>query len=190
MTVHISVKHRKQTMRYADNPFDADRVLPINKKWIQISRLSHPTSKNKGTHITTYKQANHKQFVMQSIDAIKKIFELKIAGVKAFRVLMWLFQSKTISNNPVLLNKFVLEDYLKSQEEKITLSHSTFLRGLVELEKANIIARSFHRGWYFINPNFVFNGNDIVFSLHISCSERNRDPLIEERKSEVFCLLI
>jgi hypothetical protein len=32
-------------------------------------------------------------------------------------------------------------------------------QGLAELEAAQIIAKHMRQGWYFINPDFVFNGD-------------------------------
>jgi hypothetical protein len=46
-------------------------------------------------------------------------------------------------------------------------------RGLAELEKARIIAKTLRQGRYFINPNFVFNGDRVAFTTLI---ERDRRP--------------
>ncbi|MBC9222158.1 hypothetical protein IBK32_10680, partial [Escherichia coli] len=39
--------------------------------------------------------------------------------------------------------------------------------GLAELEAAKIIAKHLRPGWYFINPNFIFNGDRIAFTTVI-----------------------
>jgi hypothetical protein len=36
--------------------------------------------------------------------------------------------------------------------------------GLNELEQSQIIAKHIRQGWYYINPNFVFNGDRIAFT--------------------------
>ena len=41
---------------------------------------------------------------------------------------------------------------------------ATFKRGINELEKASIIAKTLRKGRYYINPNFVFNGDRIDFT--------------------------
>ncbi|MCV5480042.1 replication/maintenance protein RepL, partial [Escherichia coli] len=50
------------------------------------------------------------------------------------------------------------------ENKKIRLSMATFKRGINELEKASIIAKTLRKGRYYINPNFVFNGDRIAFT--------------------------
>jgi DNA-binding GntR family transcriptional regulator len=56
------------------------------------------------------------------------------------------------------------------------LSIATFKRGINELENAKIIAKTIRKGWYFINPNFIFNGDRIAFTTVIERTKRTRDP--------------
>jgi DNA-binding GntR family transcriptional regulator len=63
-----------------------------------------------------------------------------------------------------------------TKEPPLRLSSATFLRGLAELVKAQIIAKTMRQGWYFINPNFMFNGDRIAFTTVIERAKRNRDP--------------
>ena len=46
------------------------------------------------------------------------------------------------------------------------------MRGLTELTRSQIIARTIRRGHYFINPNFVFNGDRIAFTTLIERDEQ------------------
>lgn len=57
------------------------------------------------------------------------------------------------------------------QKHTLSLSSSTFSRGLAELEEAKIIAKHIRKGWYFINPNFVFIGEHVIFSRHVNRRE-------------------
>ncbi|PVK27321.1 hypothetical protein C4840_24940, partial [Salmonella enterica subsp. enterica serovar Braenderup] len=57
-----------------------------------------------------------------------------------------------------------------NEAKPLKLSESTYRRGLTELCKAQIIAKSIKLGRYVINPNFVFNGDRIAFTTMI---ERN-----------------
>lgn len=82
------------------------------------------------------------------------------------------FTRKGVSKDLAPLDKFVLEDFLDAHKHKeLALSQATFARGLAELEKAKIIAKHLRQGWYFINPNFIFNGDRIAFT---SVIERNK----------------
>lgn len=133
MTVSISTKQRKQTVRYDQCPFMNDLVLSTKDSEEQI------------------------------ITNVELIFDLKAAGIKVFLVLAWILRNRLIRMNTIVLDKAVLKMFLASQDKKLALSPTTFFRGVAELEKAGIIAKQNHRAWYFINPNLVFSDKHIVF---------------------------
>lgn len=189
-------RQAKKTVRYEANPFMEGMVVPIKGQKVQMSRLgkddnvlvNQATGEIQGTHITTYKQVDSQQFVKLFTANIALTFELGAAGIKTFGVLVWVLQGRSIDKDLVPLDKFLLADFLKNQTvktpsgKKISLSLPTFSRGLSELEKAKIIAKHVRQGWYFINPNFVFNGDRIAFSTVIERKKQNsyegldRDP--------------
>ncbi|MCV5282365.1 replication/maintenance protein RepL, partial [Escherichia coli] len=111
-------------------------------------------------------------------------FELFCAGIKAFGVLVWSVQNSALSKDEVDLDTLVLEAFLQCQvsasKQPLRLSLATFKRGLNELEKAKIIAKTMRQGRYFINPNFVFNGDRIAFTTVI---ERKNTIEKQEDKS-------
>ncbi len=183
----MTTKSRKKTIRYEENPFIEGMVVPVKGQRVQLSRLgrddnilvNQSTGEVQGTHITTYKRVDSEQFVKLFTANIALTFELGSAGIKAFSVLAWILQDRSISKDLVPLDKFVLEDFLKAQEKKLALSQATFARGLAELEKAKIIAKHVRQGWYFINPNFVFNGDRIAFSTVIERKKRTEQEQLE-----------
>jgi hypothetical protein len=57
---------------------------------------------------------------------------------------------------------------------------------LRDLEKAQILARTLRKGRYFINPNFVFNGDRIAFTTLLerkTAAEEERDRVRENQES-------
>ncbi|MFY0838350.1 hypothetical protein ACA371_28650, partial [Klebsiella pneumoniae] len=58
----------------------------------------------------------------------------------------------------------------------LRLSLATMKRGINELEKAKIIAKTMRKSFYFINPNFLFNGDRVAFTTVI---ERERIGSVE-----------
>ncbi|QEG79280.1 hypothetical protein D1093_09670 (plasmid) [Bartonella kosoyi] len=141
MTVSISAKQRKQTVRYDLCPF-------VNDVVVSIKDLNEQITVN-----------------------VALIFNLKAAGIKVFFVLAWMLQNRLIHTNTVILDKAVLETFLTAQEKKLALSATTFFRGISELEKAGIIAQQNHRGWYFINPDFLLNRKTVVLEKDIVFKE-------------------
>jgi hypothetical protein len=169
---------RKQVIRHDHNPFLADMIVPIKGRRVQLSRLgaerhvliNQSTGESQGTHVTTYKKVDSAQFVKIFTQNIALTFDLNAAGIKVFNVLLWVLQSKAIERDLVPLDKIVLDSFLKEHEDRqppIKLSQPTFLRGLSELSQAQIIAKHLRQGWYYINPNFCFNGDRIAFTTLI-----------------------
>ena len=82
-------------------------------------------------------------------------------------------------------DNFVLEDFLAAHDDTkkpLRLSLATFKRGINELEDAQIIAKTVRQGRYFINPNFVFNGDRIAFTTVIErVSSSNKETDIDDQ---------
>ena len=177
-------KTHTQVARYKENPFVQDMDVPVANKSIRVGRLGRDehilvnsaTGEVQGTHVVTYKRVDAEQFVKLFTANIALTFELKAAGIKALSVLMWAVQGKSQAKDLVPLDKYILDDFLAAHGDRnppLKLSPPTFLRGLAELEAAKIIAKNIRPGWYFINPNFVFNGDRIAFTTVV---ERKRAP--------------
>ena len=164
--------------RYRENPFLQGMVVPVRDKQVKLSRLGNDdnvvvnqeTGEHHGTHLTTYKKVDGAQFVKLFTANIGLTFDLTSAGIKAFSVLVWTVQHQAISRDEVALDAYTLEDFVSNhtaEDKPLRLSLATFKRGINELERAQVIAKTIRQGRYFINPNFVFNGDRIAFTTVI-----------------------
>jgi len=187
---NMTVKPR-EVVRYAINPFIEGMVVPIRGQKVQLSKLGNDdnilvnqsTGEVQGTHVTTYRRVDSEQFVKLFTANIALTFDLKAAGIKAFNVLVWMLQNRAVSKDLVPMDKFALEDFLAAHDHRrppIKLSQPTFWRGLAELEAAQIVAKHVRQGWYFINPNFVFNGDRIAFTTLIERKNDDEHSLPDE----------
>jgi len=175
------MSEKVKVVRYENNPFfssDMGSSVPVRGKQVKLSRIGRDenvlinqlTGEVGGTHLTTVKLVDSAQFVKLFTANIALTFDLKAAGIKAFNVLIWIMQHKGIERDLVPLDKVSLEAFLSAHDHRIppiAFSQPTFWRGLAELEKAQIVAKHVRQGWYFINPNFVFNGDRIAFTTVI-----------------------
>jgi hypothetical protein len=172
--------------RYKTNPFLENMIVPVKGKQVRLSRLgkddnvliNQSTGEVLGTHLTTYKAVDGEQFVKLFTANVALTFDLKSPGIKAFSVLLWSVQNKGLSKDEIPLDVLVLDEFTEAHTENdppLRLSVPTFLRGLAELVKAQIIAKTMRKGWYFINPNFVFNGDRIAFTTVIERKKKGRD---------------
>ena len=173
----------KTGLRYSQNPFIEDMIVPIRDQQVKLSRLgkddnvlvNNITGEVQGTHVTTYRKVDADKFVKLFAANIAMTFDLNAAGIKVFNVLIWMVQNKAIGKDLLPLDSFSLEEFLeyhKDRDPPIKLSLTVFKRGLNELERAQIIAKSLRAGWYFINPNFCFNGDRIAFTTVIEKSDK------------------
>lgn len=173
-------------VRYETNPFLNNLTIKKGTKTIRINSnlgkennilIDQNTGEVKSTHIATYRQVDETKFVKLFTQNIALTFELTSAGIKAFNVLLHIVQT-TIEKDIVLLDKFALEDFLK--QNSLKLSISTFKRGVSELVKAKILAANKRKGFYFINPSFCFNGDRLTFTTIIE--RKNKEDLAKLEK--------
>lgn len=193
-----SEAQNKGQIRYLTNPFlDDMEPLPVGQKQVKISALgkddnilvNQATGEINGTHVVTYKKVSKEKFVQLFTQNIALTFDLKAAGVKAFNVLMWAVQEKALGKDTVLMDMYTLEEFLEAHDDRdppLKLSLPTFKRGLSELCKGQIIAKSIRKGFYFINPNFCFNGDKLAFTTVLELDKKNEkeeNKIIEKEKN-------
>lgn len=166
--------------RYKSNPFIQNMVIPMKGRQVRLSRLgtdnnvlvNQSTGEVQGTHLTTYKRVDGEQFIKLFTANVGMTFDLSAQGIKAFTVLMWALQHRAIAKDEIYLDTHTREDFIEAhqdseKEKPLKLSQPTFARGLAELTKAKIIAKTLRQGAYWINPNFIFNGDRIAFTTLI-----------------------
>jgi hypothetical protein len=164
-------------IRHRTNPFLNDLELSTRRKKVTISTLgkddnvliNQTTGEVKGTHVVSYKTVDDSEFVKLFTKNIALTFDLKSAGLKTLNLLVWTIQREAIGRDLVPLNTYTLEDFIEAHQDVIKgFSRPVFMRGLKELENAQIIAKAHQRGFYYINPNFIFNGDRVAFTRVIT----------------------
>lgn len=183
----VNEKQILQT-RYKSNPFVKDMIIRTKNQTVTLSTLGKDnnvlvnteTGEAQGTHICTYKKVDSESFVKIFTAQIALTFDLSRSGIKTFNVLMWAVQTQSYGSDKVVLDSFTLSDFLELH--KLQLSLATFKRGLNELELAKIIAKTERPGAYFINPNFIFNGDRIAFTTML-IRDKERENEVKESKT-------
>ena len=95
------------------------------------------------------------KFVKLFVNGVKAFRELTNAGARVFEALYMEMQTN-IGRDRVYLSA-------SSLAEGIQISESTCARGIRELIDKKFIAPSTHVSWYWLNPDFVWNGDRIAF---------------------------
>lgn len=161
--------------RYKTNPFLTSVTVPMKNKKVQISvmgkddniqLMNHDTGEVSGTVISTFKRVDSEQFIKLFTSNIAMTFDLSAAGIKTLGVLIWAVQNHAIAKDEVTMDNLTREEFLSEHSDReppLKLSYATMKRGINELERSKIIAKTMRAGRYFINPAFLFNGDRVAF---------------------------
>ena len=162
---------KKAPQRFEENPYTKDLIINLHskKKTVQISAdegrnnvlFNQVTGEVRGTQITSYRKVDTEQFVKIFAGGVSSIFDLTSAGNKALCLLFHVTQRYATNVDIVPVDAEEIEKFNKFTKKKLTMS--TVMRGIKELIKIQIVARAKRRGHYFINPNYIFNGNRLTF---------------------------
>jgi hypothetical protein len=118
------------------------------------------------------------RFVKLYVGGVKAFKDLTSAGTRVFEIL-YLEVQKNIGKDRVYMNFSAIDT------EETKLSSATFNRGLKELISKEFIASTTTVGWYFLNPDYMFNGNRLAFVKTYRLESENQQK--EDTKSiELF----
>jgi len=101
------------------------------------------------------KEIDSASFIKLFVSGVRALAELTSAGSRVFEVL-YLNMQKSIGTDEAYLSYTGLP-------KGITMGRSTFARGVSELIDRKFIAPQPKVGWYWINPDYVFNGDRLAF---------------------------
>ena len=96
------------------------------------------------------------QFIKLYINGVKAFRDLTSAGARVFEVLYLQMQA-----NPGR-DKITLS-FLRIDQQITPMSEKTYHRGMRELLEKRFIAESVVPGDYFLNPDYLFNGDRLAF---------------------------
>jgi hypothetical protein len=102
------------------------------------------------------KEVDTAKFVKLFINGVKAFAELSNAGTKVFE-LLYIEMQNNIGKDQIYIS------YAAMDENGKNISQSTFRRGIAELIDKKFIAAMPATCWYWVNPDFVWNGDRLAF---------------------------
>jgi hypothetical protein len=137
----------KQGMKRVSNQKDGGQMLMVNSG---SGEIVGPAG------FWHSQEVDRTQFVKLFVNGVKAFKELTGAGTKVFE-LLYLEMQKQIGKDKVYLSfSAVLQDITP-------MSEATYARGMRELIAKNFVAPTTLQGWFFINPDYVWNGDRLAF---------------------------
>lgn len=183
------VKKSKRGTRYETNPFVVDAAMHsssrtkkiINSDGSQMMIVSNGTGEVLGqAGFWRGQKVESTQFVKLYINGVKGIKELSAAGTKAFEIL-YLKVQENIGKDTLWLT-------FPSIDQNITpIGETTFYRGMKELLEKNFIAESVVPGRYFLNMDFMWNGDRLSFVNEFWRENDSRTyPEVDTKTLDIF----
>jgi hypothetical protein len=177
---------KRGATKYDKNPFVSNTALNTKQG---VRRISNKTgtkmmvvSENTGEMITAdagfwqAEEVDKTKFVKLYVNGVKAFKELTGAGTKVFEVLYVKVQD-SIGKDVIYLH------YQDIDQMLIPMSKSTFMRGIKELIEKSFIAESMVGGRYYLNPDYMWNGDRLSFvkeyrkASYENLRGAGRDPL-------------
>lgn len=159
------IKKSKRGERYEKNPFIVNALANTKIGTRKISNKSGDrmmvVSETTGEVVAPAgfwqgKEVDETQFVKLYVNGVKEFKNLTGAGVKVFEILYNKVQ-ENFGKDELWLTFPIIDQKLTPMGE------TTFYRGMKELLEKGFIAESMAPGLYYINPDFIWNGDRLAF---------------------------
>lgn len=173
----LVTKSRRGATRHKANPFlavaanntkqGAKRISnKAGDKFMIVSEHGEVVA-NTGFHEIV--EVDKTQFVKLYINGVKAFQGLKTAGAKVFE-LIYLAAQESPGTDRIYLHFMTIEQAITP------ISRATFHRGMSELMEKGFIAESIEPGMYFLNIDYLFNGNRLAFIKEYRITESAPRP--------------
>lgn len=154
-------KRRKGNILFVENPFMpsvATRTRRVSNKRGDMQLVNSETGEitAKIAGFWEAEEVDATRFVKLFINGVKALKELSPAGTKVFEVL-YLRMQDSVSKDQVYMSYSTIDQVITP------LSEATYTRGMRELVDKEFLAASPHIGLFWINPDFVWNGDRLAF---------------------------
>ena len=141
-----AIANTKQGGRKISNK-DGNRMMVVNES---TGEVMAPAG------FWQYEEVDKTQFVKLYVNGVKAFKDLTNAGTKVFEIL-YLEIQKNIGKDKIYLG------YHQLDQAMTPMSEATFNRGLKELVEKQFLAATPAVSWYWLNPDFVWNGDRLSF---------------------------
>lgn len=158
-------KSRRGTKQYESNPFVGQAVANTKQGVKRITNKDGNrmmiVSENTGEIVAPAgfwqaQEVDKTQFVKLYVNGVKAFKDLSGAGTKVFEVL-YIKVQESIGKDVIYMS------FPEIDQQATPMSEATFYRGMKELIDKGFIAESLTQGKYFLNPDYMWNGDRLAF---------------------------
>ncbi len=155
---------RRGVVLHTENPFMADANVVTKTRRVTNRRGDMMlVSKGDGEIVSNIagfweaEEVDSTKFLKLFVNGVKALAELKNPGARVFE-LLYIEMQNNIGKDQVFLSYAGLNEI-----QQKSISRSTFARGLAELIDKKFIAAMPAPSKYWVNPDFIWNGDRLAF---------------------------
>lgn len=176
-------KSKRGLVRHESNPFV---ILALTNTKQGIKRISNKdgsrmlvVSQNTGEIVAPAgfwqaQEVDKTQFVKLYVNGVKAFRDLTGAGTKVFEVLYLKVQA-AIGKDSIYMS------FVEVDQGLTPMSKATFMKGMKELILKSFVAESKVQNKYFLNPDYLWNGDRLAFVKTYRLKSENQQE--EERRT-------
>lgn len=186
MTHEVEAQTRRGVTLYERSPFMPNvstRTKRVANKRGDMMLVSRDTGEIQSNvaGFWEFEEVDSTRFVKLFVNGVKALAELSNAGTRVFE-LLYIEMQNNIGKDQVYLSYTGLDKHEKS------ISRSTFSRGLAELMEKQFIAAMPAIGWYWVNPDFIWNGDRLAFMKEYR-KKGSKASLTDTRTGDLFAAI-
>ncbi|MFK0734725.1 MAG: hypothetical protein ACIWVG_26845 [Gloeotrichia echinulata HAB0833] len=176
------VKTKSGALAYEESPFLRDWQLDTRKKLYTVDRGTavlrpgeHFESRNAVTRVQQEVEVDKKTFVKIFSGEFKHVYNLTTAGLRMYMVFLDIL-SRSMNQIHVRCTWPIVQKLTSEGEEKF--SYQTYNRGMKDLIDRGYIAGAIIAGetdgWFWINQDRFYNGNQVLLVKRIKLGNKNK----------------
>lgn len=161
----VEQQKSKRGVRYDHNPFITNAITNTKQGVKRITNKQGDrmmvVSQNTGEIVAPAgfwqaQEVDKTQFVKLYVNGVKAFKDLTGAGTKVFEVL-YIKVQENIGKDTIWLT------FPSINQHETPMGETTFYRGMKELLAKGFIAESITPGMYYLNPDYMWNGDRLAF---------------------------
>lgn len=165
VTPESNIKSKRGLAKYDHNPFIGNAIANTKSGVRRISDKSGTrmmvVAENTGEMLAPVgfwqtQEVDRTQFVKLYVNGVKAFRDLTGAGTKVFEVLYLKVQEATGKD-------FLYLSFVEIDQQATPMSKATFMKGMKELIIKGFIAESMAQNKYYLNPDYMWNGDRLAF---------------------------
>lgn len=155
-------KTRRGVVLYKNNPFVVGGMVKSKTKRLTNKRGDMMIVGETGQMVAPIagfwqaQEVDATKFVKLYVNGVKAFKELTGAGTKVFE-LLYLEVQKSIGQDRIYMSHAIVD------QDTNPMSSATYKRGMSELISKNFLAPTSTQSWYWLNPDFMWNGDRLAF---------------------------